>query len=180
MPRDRIGAIASNVMKVAVVGMAAGVAVALAGEFANQSGAIREQGKELQGKAKDFGNTAGEQDIVNAIKNIDEQFRNPLNAFALNMTDAFNGGKTALVQTRAELVASLATLRAATASGDDRTAARIASLNATLAAKNFSPTVNVSTGFTITTNVSVRDTVTAITKREAYNRVKGGATKVPL
>ena len=177
----KLGAIGNAVMKVAVVGMAAGVAVALAGEFANQSGQIREQGKNLQETAKDFGNTAkNEKDILNAIKTIDEQFRDPLNAFALNMTDAFNGGKTALVQTRADLVKSLALLRAATASGDDRTAARIGSLDATLRAKNFSPTVNVSTGFTITTNVSVRDTVTAITKREAYNRVRGGTTRVPL
>ena len=43
-----------------------------------------------------------------------------------------------------------------------------------LAAKSFSPVVNVSTGFTINTTVSVRDQVIATRKRYAYI---GGSTK---
>jgi hypothetical protein len=176
----KIGAIASGVMKVAVVGMAAGVAVALAGELANQSGQIREQAKGVRQTAQKWAPTATEEDLVAGIRSIDDKFGDFPSNLALTITNPLNGAKNELKATRADLVSQLNALRTANAAGDERITSRIGSLNATLAAKNFSPTVNVSTGFTIVTNVSVRDTVTAITKREAYNRVKGGTTRVPL
>ncbi len=113
-----------------------------------------------------------------------QQLGPPSPAYAGVLERATKAGLTPTMEqvkrTGEKNAAHLADLKRATASGDDRIASRIGSMDATLRAKNFSPTVNVSTGFTITTNVSVRDTVTAITKREAYNRVKGGAVKVPL
>ena len=42
-----------------------------------------------------------------------------------------------------------------------------------IAGKNFSPVVNVSTGFTITANISARDQVIAVRKRYSY---VGGST----
>lgn len=153
---SRLGSLASTVAKVTVVGMAVAAAAVLGKELLDQSSAIREQGKTVVADAKTFGNVAKEQDIVNAIKNIDDQFSDPLKVAALSVTNVLNGGLDTLRETRASLVKSLDAVRTANAAGDERTASRIGSLDRTLASKNFSPTikvaapvVNVRTGFTV-------------------------------
>ena len=172
----RIGSIANAVAKVAVVGMAVGVAAMLGKELLDQSAAIREQGATVKETAKTFGNTGKEADIVNAIKNIDNQFKDPLNFAALSVTNVLNGGLDTLRETRASLVKSLAAVQAANAAGDERTASRIGSLDRTLASKNFSPTikvaapvVNIRNGFTITTSVRNQRVATAVSAKYAGN-----------
>ena len=156
----RLGAIASGIAKVTIVGMAAGVAVALAKELADQSGAIREQGKGVVEQAKNFGNTGSEAAIVAAINSIDEQAKSPLNAMALAITNPLNGGLDALRDTRMSLVASLNTLRTATAAGDTRVAGRIDSMTAAVRAIKIAPVINVSAYPQVTIrNVSIANRI---------------------
>jgi len=175
-PASRIGSIAATVAKVAVVGMAAGVVVALANALADQSGQIREQGKGVVEKAKTFGNTGSETAIVAAINNIDEQVKNPLNAMALIITNPLNGGLDALRETRTSLVASLNTLRTATASGDERVGARITSLNAAIRAIKIAPVINVPVY--VTSTVSVRNQTVAMAVRARYVKARGSSGDV--
>jgi hypothetical protein len=165
----RLGAIASGIAKVTIVGMAAGVAVALAKELADQSGAIREQGKGVVEQAKNFGNTGSEAAIVAAINSIDEQAKSPLNAMALAITNPLNGGLDALRDTRMSLVASLNTLRTATAAGDTRVAGRIDSMTAAVRAIKIAPVINVSTYPQIT----IRNVATANRIASAVDVRKG-------
>ena len=103
----KIGAIASTVGKVFVVGMAAAAAVTLAEELGNQSTAIREQATGVQAAA---GKMTDGKAIVAAIKTIDDQMADPFNNLALTITGPLNGAKGILEQTRADLSTKLSTL----------------------------------------------------------------------
>ncbi len=104
---SRVGGLANAVAKVAVVGMAVGVAAMLGKELADQSAQIREQGKDVVDTAKTAPMTKA--DIQAAINNIDEQVRDPLKSAALLITNPLNGGFDTLKETRAILAERLKT-----------------------------------------------------------------------
>jgi hypothetical protein len=177
----RVAGIASAVAKVAVVGMAVGVAAMLGKELADQSAQIREQGKTVVENAKTAPLT--KKDIEDAIRNIDEQVRDPLKSAALLITNPLNGGFDALKATRATLVARLEALNATGKSTDSRIGFLIAAANATtaavnrntgvLSAKDMSPQVGFRLNVNVSQTVSVRDQVIATQKRYSY---VGGST----
>jgi hypothetical protein len=108
--KGKVASAAAGIAKVFMVGMAVGVAAELANIFVQQSAEIRQQGEELKGQAKSFTqDPATSRDaIVGAIRAIDEKI-DPYSwdNLALDITNGFNGGKDALLATRAELVAKL-------------------------------------------------------------------------
>jgi hypothetical protein len=146
------------------------VAVMLGKELADQSTAIREQAGGVEKQAKSFGNTGSESDIVAAIRSIDEQFRDPLSDIALQLTNPLNGARDTLIRTRTDLVASLNTLRTATAAGDERVGARIGSLNAAIRAIKIQPKITVPVY--LTNNISVRNQTVKTALVSRYSPIK--------
>lgn len=107
-----IRAAAGGIAKVFVAGMAVAAAGVLAEQLMAQSAQIRQMGEDLKTQAGNWvkSDTTSRQQIVDAIERIDEQMSNPLNALALEVTNGLNGGKDALLATRADLSNRLAVL----------------------------------------------------------------------
>lgn len=86
-----------------------------------------------------------------------------IQALAARITAA--GGKAS-----ADRIAAIMEKNArATTSGDDRIVAQISRLNSTVASKDFSPTISIRNGFTITTSVRNQRVATAVSSRYSGN-----------
>ena len=168
---SRIGAVASAVGKVFMVGMAVSAAAVLANELGNQSTAIREQAAGVKEAAAKFMPKATETDLVNAINNIDQQFKDPLNALALTITNPLNGSLSTLETLRSDLVTQLAETRASAGSGARLIAGSVAQTTRALNAKNFSPRISVPVY--VTSTVTVRNLTVAQRTAARY----GGAVR---
>lgn len=108
----KLGNLGSTIMKVAVVGIAVDAAAVLASQLGEQSTGIQEQGRRLTESAKTNAPKMTEGELVNAIQNIDDQLKNPLNAAALIITEPLNNGLSNLDRTQQALKAELTLLRA--------------------------------------------------------------------
>lgn len=113
--QGKLANLGSTIMKVAIVSIAVEAAAMLAQELAAQSTAIDKQGKDVINLAKTNAPKMNERELVNAIQNIDDQLKSPLNAAALIITEPLNHGLSNLDTTQKELKQQLVLLRAGTA-----------------------------------------------------------------
>jgi hypothetical protein len=129
------GGIASAIGKVFLVGIAAAVAFELAQALGQQSGEIKQQGADLLAATKANSPKMTEKEIRSALANIDQKLRDPLQMFALTMTQPFNDGLKNLLTVQGELNAELARIESGKrlaepavggGRGDVGTAARVA------------------------------------------------------
>lgn len=198
----KLGGVANAVMKVAVVGIAAGVAVELGRQLGEQSTQLRGESIGVQNQARVFAQQASPTELVNAINAIDDQLRNPLNDLALQITNPLNGVRDRLIETKQELRAKLDQLSASNAAGDERTGARIGSLTEAtrstrttiangfavnsakittvgMAARGTTAAIRaknwsprITVPVTVNTRVSVRATENAVAIQHRYTKVK--------
>jgi hypothetical protein len=104
------GNLLSTVMKVALVGIAAGIAAELGQEFAKQSAEIQKQGGDLIDQTRTQAPGMSEEEIKAALRKIDEQGTG-LNAFALGLTNFMNHGLDNLQVVQDELKSQLITIQ---------------------------------------------------------------------
>ena len=169
----KIGSVVGNIGKVFLVGMAAAVAVELAGALGEQSTAIQEQGKDVVNKTKDYAPGMTEKEIVAALAAVRAPTKDPLSTIALLVTEPLNKGFSNLLATEKVLQDQLAVIRANTAttsantgSGAERAGAqaqqlagvRSAALESARAirAKKWDVDVGVKVTVPVRTTVSVR------------------------
>lgn len=124
------GRIAQGVRVLGSVALAAGSIAALAEVWASQRQMVQEAADDMRSKAEAGIPTLDRKATEDAIRLIDESMAGPINAIGLELL----GGKEELIQTRADLVAHLADLERTTGAGDERTGARVDSMNAAVTA----------------------------------------------
>jgi hypothetical protein len=188
----RVGTVLGNIGKVFLVGMAAGVAVELAGALGQQSTEIQEQGKGLVDTTKFNAGRMTEPELVAALKSINDTAKDPLSVAALLLTEPLNKGFSNLLATETILKDQLTVIRNNTAFLSDtrsESAAITRGLEGTRAAalesarairaKKWDVDVRVNVPVTVHATLSVRDHAVAVRKNAAYQgsgKVKGIGT----
>lgn len=125
----RAGSVLGMAAKVTLVGIAAGVALELAGALGQQSTEVQAQGAKVLNDARTSKLSIPE--LEAAIRSIDETVRNDLGAqIALAVTEPFNHGASNIQATYDSLKAQLATAQQEQGASDERIGGRIDSMNA--------------------------------------------------